>query len=536
MTLQQQRVLEVGTPLSRRSLFRATAGLATVWSPPPANPTAVTAATPSTDFDVADGHHYTQASNTTGTGFEVRNTRNAAWWNAYRRAGGTSTLGYPISVPFTLGGFDYQLFQLGLLQSSATPNVIQPSNIMEMLDRAGQTRWLRHFHNIPVPITKDGSTSFYEAVRIREGWLTEDAIRARFKANPDPVRFITWSDSAALSRWGLPMSLPEKMGPFVAQRFQRAVLQHWVETAEFLPAVGSVTTAFVGDMFGAAGLLPNGSIQPINSANSYADSMGRTVGERLQAAINTRITSEPGAWSVVVTPLGSNTPWVLLNADAVVPAASLWKIAAMLETYRQRRMAGLNLDELLTMNQSVLDRVEPPATLATGQNIRIRTALERMMGFSDNTTAVLLGDRLGYTRIDETLRRLGTLKTTVNSRIPLTTAQEASRLIEIAVGGRPASWSRPMADIVEMRDLLLSEHRKDRIPARLPSTVRVAHKTGDLARSVHDAGVLYASTGPVTLVIMVDGTLDRERSISTTTEIALMVLDAAESTADGPAG
>ena len=507
--------------------------LAALWAAPAPLSAAAEEPPPPQDFGIAGGHHYTQASNAAAAGFEVLNDSGAAWWNAYRRFGGPPALGYPIGAPFALHGFDYQPFQRGLLQSSPSAGAPRPANVLEMLDQAGLTAWLRHFRNIPLPRTEDGSSSFDEAVRIREGWLTNDAIRARFENNPDPVRFLTWSHDAALTRWGLPMSMPAKMGPFVAQRFQRAVLQHWVESVEGLPAVGSVTAVFAGDIFAAAGLIPGGARRPVSSAAARAASTGRTAGELLQAQIGSRLAGEPGAWSVVAAPLGSDAPWVLLNPDVVTPSASLWKIAAMLETYRQRRAAGLSLDGMLTMNSSVLERVDPPATLAPGQRISIRAALERMMSVSDNAAAVLLGDRLGYARIDATLRANGAVHTTVASQRPFTTAREIARLLEIGVGARAASWAPPLADVLEMRELLLSEHRNDRIPARLPPGVRVAHKTGDLARSVHDAGVVYASTGPLTLVIMVDETPNYGRSISTAAEIARTVFDAAEQVTAG---
>ena len=511
---------------ARRTILRAGAALtaAGVLRPYPALGATPLADLP-LDFDVADGHHYRQAAGVEGAGYEVRNAGPVRWWDAYRRLGGPAMLGYPVARPYRGDGFHYQALQLGLLQSSDGESPVQPANVLEMLDRAGLAEWLLHFKGVPLPIEDDGGRSFDESVRIRLDWLTDDPIRDKFERNPDPIRQLTWRPWDAQVRWGLPMSLPARLGPFVAQRFQRAVLQHWVEPVEDMPSPGAVTAALLGAFLLEAGLVPASARPPIDSAQAAATA-GRTVGDRLQAVIGALLTTEPGRWAVFLALLGCDDPLVALNADAVMPAASLWKAAVMIEAFRQRAVDGLSFDELLTMDGSVLDRIDPPASLAPGQRIPIHYALERMMAFSDNTVAILLADRLGYRRIDQTLRELGLLHTTVDARETLTTAREMAALISVAVGARPAPWHRSLADALSMRELLLNETRNNRIPARLPSGVPVAHKAGQSGGVLNDAGVVYASTGPFTLVLLVDGTPVPQRSAATSADIARIVFDA----------
>ena len=89
-----------------------------------------------------------------------------------------------------------------------------------------------------------------------------------------------------------------------------------------------------------------------------------------------------------------------------------------------------------------------------------------------------------------------------------------------------AHWSRTLADAQGMRTLLLGETRNNRIPARLPAGTAVAHKTGDLAGISNDAGVVYASTGPITLVILAHDVPGHGRAEATAAEIAAMVVGA----------
>src|SRR5262249_55839022 len=55
-----------------------------------------------------------------------------------------------------------------------------------------------------------------------------------------------------------------------------------------------------------------------------------------------------------------------------------------------------------------------------------------------------------------------------------------------------------------MLSLLANQQRNDRIPMPLPQDVPVAHKTGELTHLRHDAGIVYAPSGPYLMVAMVE--------------------------------
>lgn len=481
------------------------------------------AAAPEHDFPIENGRHFPQGTDESGRGYEVRNIGDATWWDDYRGLGGLPVLGPPRSAIFTADGFDYQALRYGLLQWKAGEGRVVLANALEIMDRAGHTDWLYAARQVPHPIENDGSTSFQHAVEIRTGWLTDDAIRGVFESNPDPIGRLVWTADHARDRWGLPMSRPERLGPFVAQRFQRGVLQHWIDEVEGLPAPGSVTAVLLDEVLRDAGVMPDTALAPVDSAAAATQAAGNTVGDQLETAINARLDGEPGNWAIYAAPAGSNAE-VAINADAVVRAASLWKLAILVEAFRQRAVIGLDFDTMLEMNQSVLDRLDPPATLAIGHRLTIANALERTMTFSDNSAAVLLADHIGYANMQWSLDQLGLTATDVFTTHPVTTAREAAKLLEVALGMRPAHWSRTLADVQGMRTLLLGESRNNRIPARLPPGTPVAHKTGDLAGVSNDAGVVYVSTGPITIAILARDVPGHDRAEATAAEIAAMVV------------
>jgi beta-lactamase class A len=67
----------------------------------------------------------------------------------------------------------------------------------------------------------------------------------------------------------------------------------------------------------------------------------------------------------------------------------------------------------------------------------------------------------------------------------------------------------------------------DKIPAGLPPGTRVAHKTGEITRISHDAGIVYARR-PYVLVVLVRGLQDGKRSAGLIADISRTIFNALE--------
>lgn len=240
---------------------------ATPASPNPA-PATVTGAA---DFAITQdgkqiGWFYTQTAKD-GAGFAVTDQGQDSagnvrrWWSEFTRLGGVSLLGYPISRPFrAVDGFWYQAFQRGILQWRPDTNTAVLANTLDWLSEAGKDDWARE-RALPKAIRDDGSGGDYsKAVTTRLSWLTEPEITKRYQQGPDIGRPWTQDDSIAL--YGLPSSKPEKIGPFIIQRFQRIAFQYWVDDAEGGPPKGSVVPVLAGDLVAQAGLIPTDALQP----------------------------------------------------------------------------------------------------------------------------------------------------------------------------------------------------------------------------------------------------------------------------------
>ena len=181
------------------------------------------------------------------------------FFTMFQALGGADSLGYPVASHFTdtTTGDMYLVLQRAVLVWHSATGQTSVANTFELLDNVGLELWLFH-RGIPRAIKDDGGSTFEESRAIRLSWLTDQGIADLFLQNPlDPGNL-----EASIVLYGLPMSRPEKIGPFVVQRFQRAAFQRWVESVPGQPVPGSVTRVFAGDLYKDANLIPIEAFRP----------------------------------------------------------------------------------------------------------------------------------------------------------------------------------------------------------------------------------------------------------------------------------
>ncbi len=201
-----------------------------------------------------DSAFYTQAGSGKG-GYAISNAAGMSFFSAFQQLGGVDALGYPASQRFGRGGFTYQALQGAILQWRPELGTALLANTFEWFTDAGKDDQLLASRAIPLPIRDDGSGGdFQKAKAIRLSWLTDDGIRATYLA--------AGSADRAIELYGLPMSRPEKHGPFIIQRFQRIAFQHWTDAVPGMPPPGSVVRVLGGDLAKETGLVPPEASQP----------------------------------------------------------------------------------------------------------------------------------------------------------------------------------------------------------------------------------------------------------------------------------
>jgi beta-lactamase class A len=216
---------------------------------------------------------------------------------------------------------------------------------------------------------------------------------------------------------------------------------------------------------------------------------------RLDQALN----GVDGHVGVVVKDLGSNRGAVL-NGDLELQSASLYKLPVLFTVFD----LGVSMSEELTISDEALSYDAGTMELAAGETLSVAEAVERMVTLSDNTSAILLGGRVGASHINSSIAALGMDTTHYSLERMTTSALDMAHFMELVADGRAVS---PSAS-ADMEHLLLRQRVNDRLPRLLPDDVQVAHKTGNLPGVVNDAGILFGPNSTVVVAALVSDTTD----------------------------
>jgi hypothetical protein len=209
------------------------------------------------DYDIPNGHFYTQANGQAGaggSGYSVLDDDQATFWSEFQRLGGVGVLGYPISQRYTLAdNLTYQAFQKGILQWDPAARISRFANIFDQLSSAGRDSWLATFKQTPP--SNDWSADQ------GQDWDTVVANHLALLDSNPAIKSAYLSDPAYLDHYGLPMGYAD-YGNLAVLRCQRAVFQQWKVATQFA-TTNQVLIANGGDNAKDAGLVPASAAAPL---------------------------------------------------------------------------------------------------------------------------------------------------------------------------------------------------------------------------------------------------------------------------------
>jgi len=217
------------------------------------------------------------------------------------------------------------------------------------------------------------------------------------------------------------------------------------------------------------------------------------------------------------------------NADAVMPTASLIKLAIMAEVYAQVNEKKLKIDEMLTLTKE--EMVQGSGILndhfSPGAQFTLRDAVRLMIVYSDNTATNMVLDKTGIKAVNERMAALAMQETRINAKVfkGSTTSIDPERTKKFGLGSTTARETLQLLELLHKGELVskdackaMLEHLKkcddkEKFPRFLPKVVSVAHKTGSVSNVRTDAGILYFKEGPVALVVLTNKNEDTSWSI-----------------------
>jgi len=267
-------------------------------------------------------------------------------------------------------------------------------------------------------------------------------------------------------------------------------------------------------------------------------------GDSLRQHIERRVAADSGAQvGIAYVDLGADDT-LFINADSTFHAASTMKVPVMIELFRRANSGSFRMDQgLLMVNQfaSLADgspfALDPGSDSDSslyqkiGERVRVDSLLKLMITRSSNFATNTLITLVGADQVTRTMRELGASRIQVLRGVEdgkafergmnnTTTARDLAIILRAIQEGKAAS----PAATRQMLSILLAQEFNEKIPAGLPTGVRVAHKTGEITAVSHDAAIVYPSGRPAyVLVVLTRGIIDGAKSSKLIADISSLV-------------
>jgi beta-lactamase class A len=266
-------------------------------------------------------------------------------------------------------------------------------------------------------------------------------------------------------------------------------------------------------------------ISPIGSSNPSSQSLSESFNFNdtvLAKIVERDLAGKTGEYAVVVEGLkpGSVNRFYL-DDHQFFPSASLYKLFLLAAAYDQIEQGDLKEDEQITVSVShlvdVLGSSEYGYDDIEGDKITysVRDAMGRISSVSDNYASVMLAEKVGWDNVQKESQKLGALSTTIHDPITTSAHDVALFLRKLYAGQVVSKWSSD-----QIIDLLSGDQINDRIPANLPRSVKIAHKTGDLSGVRHDAGIVFLEDNPYLIVLMSKDLTYEDEGVETLAQIS----------------
>lgn len=198
------------------------------------------------------------------------------------------------------------------------------------------------------------------------------------------------------------------------------------------------------------------------------------------------------------------------NDEQKLTSASLYKLFVLWQVQEDIGSGRIKDDTKLTLTAKEDASAEDGFKLTDiGSQITVAYAKEKMIINSNNTAALMLAHNVGWSNIQKTLIKYG-YKDTFVQPTPITTAADVSKFYEDLLNKKLSSTLKP-EDYDSMINLLKRQKIRTNLSSTTPKDAVFAHKTGNLADLVHDAGIVFMPDGnKVIITIMTKGNLSND--------------------------
>ncbi len=244
---------------------------------------------------------------------------------------------------------------------------------------------------------------------------------------------------------------------------------------------------------------------------------------------------------------------IFINEKIEMHAASTMKVPVMIEVFKQAEQGNFNLDDSISIKNEFTSIVDSSKFVMSfeedsddvvyqyiGKKMAIYDLIYQMITVSSNFATNILIDLVEAENVMETmqeidardikvLRGVEDIKAYEKGMNNTTTAYDML-LVMKAIANKAVVTDKACQ---EMIDILADQKFTDKIPALLPSDVRVANKTGSITEIDHDAAIVYLKPAQAyVLVVLTKGIKDHKQAQNQIAEISKMIYDTVKNQAD----
>ena len=223
---------------------------------------------------------------------------------------------------------------------------------------------------------------------------------------------------------------------------------------------------------------------------------------------------------------------IMINESETFHAASTMKTPVLIEVFKQAKEGKLSLSDSIRIRnefQSIVDGSmyslnpaddsEQKMYGLVGKKKALKDLVNDMIIYSSNLATNTVIELVGAKNVMNTMRELGANHIQVLRGVEdgkafekglnnTTTAFDLLVIFEAMAKGKAVSPGASQ----QMIDILLHQQFNKMIPARLPTTVKVAHKTGNITGVLHDSGIVFLPNGHSYVLVLLSKNIDNEET------------------------
>ncbi|MBC3787727.1 serine hydrolase [Spirosoma utsteinense] len=255
----------------------------------------------------------------------------------------------------------------------------------------------------------------------------------------------------------------------------------------------------------------------------------------LRQKIDRELSQQTGIFAVAFKDVATGQE-LLIREREEFHAASTMKTPVMIEVYKQQAAHSLSLSDSMLVKtefKSIVDgspyslNAKDDSDTSIYRQVGTRRTLGSlvydMIIVSSNLATNLVIERVGAQQVTQTMRDLGARDIQVRRGVEdskafarglnnTTTAYDLMMIFDKLATGQAVSPEASKA----MIGTLLDQRFNDAIPARLPASVKVAHKTGSVTGVRHDSGIVFLPDGRKYVLVLLSKDISDDKKTSAT--------------------